>query len=48
MTERMARSGPPPVSFRAFLGDDFPAMAKNQVRNLAEDRIRTVPYICEG
>lgn len=48
MTERMARSGPPPVSFRAFLGDDFQAMAKNQVRNLAEDRIRTVTYICEG
>lgn len=48
MTERMAQSGPPAVTFRAFLGDDFPEMARNQVRNLAERRIRTVSYICEA
>lgn len=47
MTERMAQSGPPAVTFRAFLGDDFPEMARNQVRNLTERRIRTVSYICE-
>jgi len=46
MTARMARSGAPPVTFRAFLGDDFPQMARNQVRNLAERRIRTVSYVC--
>lgn len=46
MMARIAESGPPPVSFQAFLGDDFPEMAKNQVRNLAERRIRTVSYIC--
>lgn len=46
MAERMAQSGPPAVTFRAVLGDDFPEMARNQVRNLAERRIRTVSYIC--
>lgn len=46
MTEVMARKGPPPVTFQVFLGDDFAQMAKNQVRNLAERRIRTVSYIC--
>ncbi len=48
MTARMAESGPPPVTFQAFLGSDFPEMARNQVRNLAERRIRTVSYICEA
>jgi SAM-dependent methyltransferase len=46
MTERMAKSGPPPVTFQAFLGSDFPEMARNQVRNLAERRIRTISYFC--
>jgi ubiquinone/menaquinone biosynthesis C-methylase UbiE len=45
---RMAESGPPPVSFQVFLGDDYPAMMRNQVRNLAERRIRTVSYICKA
>ncbi len=44
--ERMAQSGPPAVTFQAFLGDDFAEMARNQVRNLTERRIRTVSYIC--
>lgn len=34
----------PPIGFRIFLGDAFAAMAANQVRNLAERRIRTVTY----
>lgn len=38
----------PAVTFQAFLGNDFPAMAKNQVINLRERRIRTVSYICEA
>lgn len=38
----------PAVTFRAFLGDDFPAMARNQVINLKERRIRTVSYVCES
>lgn len=48
MTARMAQSGPPPVSFQMFLGADFPKMARNQVQNLAENRIRTVSYICRA
>lgn len=48
MTARMARSGPSPLSFQMFLGADFPEMARNQVRNLAESRIRTVAYICRA
>lgn len=48
MAARLAQAGPPPVTFQAFLGDDFPQMARNQVRNLAERRIGTVAYICEA
>lgn len=47
MARRMANAAPA-VSFRAFLGDDFPAMARNQVANLKERRIRTVSFICEA
>ncbi len=46
MTARMAKTGSPPVAWRLFLGDDFPIMARNQVRNMTERRIRTVSYIC--
>jgi hypothetical protein len=38
----MAKTGSPPVAWRLFLGDDFPGMARNQVRNVTERRIRTV------
>jgi ubiquinone/menaquinone biosynthesis C-methylase UbiE len=48
MLERMERSGPPPVTFQTFLGGDYPAMVRNQVRNLTERRIRTVSYVCEA
>lgn len=46
MTAQMAKTGVPPVIWQLFLGDDFPAMARNQVRNVTERRIRTVSYIC--
>lgn len=46
-SDHLAQSGPPPVTFQAFLGDDYPEMVRNQVRNLAERRIRTISYICE-
>lgn len=46
MAERIKQSGPPPLTFRTFLGEDFAEMTRNQVRNLAERRIRTVSYIC--
>jgi ubiquinone/menaquinone biosynthesis C-methylase UbiE len=46
MTAQMAKTGSPPVAWRLFLGDDFPVMAQNQVRNVTERRIRTVSFIC--
>lgn len=47
MRERIEREGPPPVTFAAFLGDEFGQMVANQVANLAERRIRTVLFVCE-
>ncbi len=44
----LSQSGPPPISFQIFLGEDYPEMARNQVRNLGDRRIRTVGYICEA
>jgi ubiquinone/menaquinone biosynthesis C-methylase UbiE len=46
MTTQMAKTGTSPVVWQLFLGDDFPTMARNQVRNVTERRIRTVTYIC--
>jgi hypothetical protein len=46
MVARMAGAATPVVTFQAFLGKDFPEMARNQVNNL-RDRLRTVSYICE-
>lgn len=46
MSARIAQSGPPPVTFAAFLGSDFAEMTRNQVTNLTEDRIRTVMFVC--
>jgi hypothetical protein len=34
-----------PLRLRIFLGEDYPQMARNQVRNLAERRIRAVTFI---
>jgi hypothetical protein len=46
MAARMANSTPA-VTFQAFLGNDFATMARNQVINLRERRIRTVSFVCE-
>ena len=48
MAARMEDSGPPPVTFQTFMGDDFPEMVRNQDRNLSERRIRTVSFICKA
>jgi ubiquinone/menaquinone biosynthesis C-methylase UbiE len=48
MAARMANGAVPPVTFRTFLGADFPQMARNQVQNLSEKRIRTVFYACRA
>jgi ubiquinone/menaquinone biosynthesis C-methylase UbiE len=47
MAAMVAPGATPPVTFRTFLGDDFPEMTRNQVRNLKERRIRTVSYVCQ-
>lgn len=46
MRARIERDGPPRITFAAFLGDSFGQMAANQVKNLAEQRIRTVMFVC--
>lgn len=47
MAARLAANAPA-VTFQTFLGNDFPVMARNQVINLRDRRIRTVTYICEA
>jgi len=39
LAARIRESGPPPLGPHVLMGRDFPAMAQNQVRNLAESRI---------
>jgi len=46
MSAQMAKTGTLPVTWQLFLSEDFPAMARNQVRNVTERRIRTVSCIC--
>ena len=48
LNAQMAKTGSSPFLWRIFLGEDFPAMARDQVRNITERRIRTVSYICVG
>lgn len=47
MAARLAANAPA-VTFQTFLGNDFPVMARNQVTNLRDRRIRTVTYICSA
>jgi hypothetical protein len=48
MISRMTATGSQPFTPQVMLGADFPQMAQNQVRNLADRRIRTVSYICRA
>lgn len=48
MSARMAQAAVPAVTFQAFLGNDFPEMARNQMANLRDRRIRTVSYVCQA
>jgi SAM-dependent methyltransferase len=47
MAALIAQGAVPAVTFQAFLGNDFPEMARNQVTNLRDGRIRTVTYVCQ-
>ena len=48
MAAGMQTSGPPKLTLQILLGDDFPLMVRNQLRNLAQRRIRTVSFFCEA
>jgi ubiquinone/menaquinone biosynthesis C-methylase UbiE len=48
MLEQFAQSGTLPARWEIIFGGHFPEMARNQVRNVTERRIRTVSYICEA
>jgi ubiquinone/menaquinone biosynthesis C-methylase UbiE len=48
VASRAAQAEQPPVVWRGHLGDDYPQMARNQVRNLTERRIRTVTFVCRA
>jgi ubiquinone/menaquinone biosynthesis C-methylase UbiE len=48
MVEMLAQGKAPPVTFRTFLGDDFPEMTRNMLGNVRDRRVRTVTYICQA
>jgi SAM-dependent methyltransferase len=43
--EKIRREGPPPLGLQLLLGPDFRQMARNQVRNLEEDRIAIIEAV---
>lgn len=45
LAERVKREGAPVLSWGMLMGDDFPAMAQNQRRNLEEGRIALVQLV---
>ncbi|MBI2752437.1 MAG: methyltransferase domain-containing protein [Betaproteobacteria bacterium] len=47
LSGKIERGGLPPVGIHLLLGPDFPAMARNQVRNLKEGRIVLVQVVAE-
>jgi MPBQ/MSBQ methyltransferase len=46
LNKRLTETGPSPLGFQVLLGADFATMAKNQVRNLVENRILPTEIIC--
>ncbi|MFS2013409.1 class I SAM-dependent methyltransferase [Azospirillum sp. CT11-132] len=46
LRERIERDGPPTLGFHLLLGSEFREMARNQVRNLEEQRILPTEVIC--
>lgn len=45
---RIGRAEPSGLGLHLLFGDGFAEMAQNQLRNLAERRIRTLTYICQA
>ena len=48
VVEKFEQNGLPPLSFQAFLGDEFHDMSRQLAGNLEERRIRTVMVICQA
>jgi SAM-dependent methyltransferase len=46
-SRRRAAAGPTPLGIHLFMGEDWPAMTANTLRNLAEDRIRSLHAVLE-
>ena len=46
-SRRRAAAGPTPLGIQLFMGEDWPAMTANTLRNLAEDRIRSLHAVLE-
>jgi len=44
---RRTAAGPTPLGIHLFMGEDWPAMTANTLRNLAEDRIRSLHAVLE-
>jgi MPBQ/MSBQ methyltransferase len=47
VVQRIQENGLPPLGFHLLMGEDFRAMAANQLRNLAENRIALVEVVGE-
>lgn len=48
MARRRGDGGSPPLGFHLLMGDDFAAMAGNMQRNLAENRVALMEFICRA
>jgi SAM-dependent methyltransferase len=46
-SRRRAAAGPSPLGIHIFMGEDWPRMTANTMRNLAEDRIRSLHAVLE-
>ncbi len=46
-SRRRAAAGPTPLGIHLFMGEDWPAMTANTLRNLAENRIRSFHAVLE-
>ncbi|NWG24816.1 MAG: methyltransferase domain-containing protein [Pseudorhodoplanes sp.] len=46
VSARIAEKGQPVLGFHLLMGEDFAEMARNQMRNLMEDRVRPTEIVC--
>lgn len=46
-SNQITKSGSVGVSQQIFLGDDFPKMARNMIRNLSENRVQVTKIVCQ-